>query len=64
MCLSWSQFLACSCQEREERRMRLKRDRPDDRNMHDQFFQARRFKSYEKNKLPPGMLFNFLIVLN
>ncbi|XP_031276098.1 mRNA-capping enzyme [Pistacia vera] len=42
--------------EREERRMRLKRDRPDDRNMHDQYFQARRFKSYEKNKLPPGWL--------
>ncbi|KAJ0028028.1 hypothetical protein Pint_35237 [Pistacia integerrima] len=42
--------------EREERRMRLKRDRPDDRNMHDQYFQPRRFKSYEKNKLPPGWL--------
>ncbi|XP_044461275.1 mRNA-capping enzyme isoform X2 [Mangifera indica] len=54
--LSLKRTETCSKQEREERRMRLKRDRPDDRNMHDQYFQAGRFKSCEKNKLPPGWL--------
>ncbi|XP_024037347.1 mRNA-capping enzyme isoform X3 [Citrus clementina] len=49
--------------EREERRRRLKRDRPDDRPvhayqpaMHDQYYQNKNYKSYDRNKLPPGWL--------
>ncbi|KAJ4704509.1 mRNA-capping enzyme-like [Melia azedarach] len=49
--------------EREERRRRLKRDRPDDRPLHasqppvhDQFFQNKSYKFYDKNKLPAGWL--------
>ncbi|KAK9290060.1 hypothetical protein L1049_008224 [Liquidambar formosana] len=49
--------------EREERRQRLKRERPDDRPVHvsqppvhDQLFQIKNFRSYDKNKLPPGWL--------
>ncbi|XP_024027932.1 mRNA-capping enzyme isoform X1 [Morus notabilis] len=48
--------------EREERRMRLKRDRTDDRPMqmsqppyYDQF-QAKTQKTYDKSRLPPGWL--------
>ncbi|XP_035544420.1 mRNA-capping enzyme-like isoform X1 [Juglans regia] len=47
--------------ERDERRKRLKRERPDDRPMHvsqppadDQLFQTKNLKSYEKSRLPPG----------
>ncbi|XP_059657806.1 uncharacterized protein LOC132304241 [Cornus florida] len=49
--------------EREERRQRLKRECSDDRPMHasqppmhDQMFQAKRQRFYDKNKLPPGWL--------
>ncbi|KAF5476217.1 hypothetical protein F2P56_007950 [Juglans regia] len=49
--------------ERDERRKRLKRERPDDRPMHvsqppadDQLFQTKNLKSYEKSRLPPGWL--------
>ncbi|TXG72886.1 hypothetical protein EZV62_001465 [Acer yangbiense] len=48
--------------EREERRRRLKRDRPDDRpvhaaqpHVHDQY-PNKNFRVYDKNKLPPGWL--------
>ncbi|PSS23801.1 MRNA guanylyltransferase [Actinidia chinensis var. chinensis] len=48
--------------EREERRQRLKRERPDDRPMRasqppifDQMHQ-KNFRTYDKNKLPPGWL--------
>lgn len=56
--------------EREERRQRLKRERPDDRTTHafeqpmrafqqpkhDQFYQLKNEKFYDKTKLPPGWL--------
>ncbi|XP_059647150.1 uncharacterized protein LOC132293621 isoform X2 [Cornus florida] len=49
--------------EREERRQRLKRERSDDRPMHayqppkhDQIFQAKSQRVYDKTKLPPGWL--------
>lgn len=49
--------------EREERRMRLKRDRIDDRPMqtshpsyYDQSFQTKSLKAYDKSRLPPGWL--------
>ncbi|KAJ9694893.1 hypothetical protein PVL29_010392 [Vitis rotundifolia] len=50
-----------SRREREERRRRLKRERPDDRSVngpsvHDRPFQARNHRSYDRNKLPPGWL--------
>lgn len=48
-------------QEREERRQRLKRERPDDRPMNvsqppknDQFFQIKHHKPTDRDKLPPG----------
>ncbi|KAL5743644.1 hypothetical protein ACOSQ2_026760 [Xanthoceras sorbifolium] len=49
--------------EREERKKRLKRDRLDDRqvhasqpHVHDQYIETKKFKFYDKNKLPPGWL--------
>ncbi|KAK7390624.1 hypothetical protein VNO78_25950 [Psophocarpus tetragonolobus] len=49
--------------EREERKRRLKRDRPDDRPLHvsqspgyDQLFPTKNHKSYDKSRLPPGWL--------
>ncbi|XP_065852096.1 uncharacterized protein [Euphorbia lathyris] len=49
--------------EREERRKRLRTERPDDRNVHvsrqpahDQFLPPKYFKTYDKSKLPPGWL--------
>ncbi|XP_062166019.1 uncharacterized protein LOC133872513 isoform X2 [Alnus glutinosa] len=49
--------------ERDERRKRLKRERPDDRPMHisqppvyDQLFQTKNTKFYDKSRLPPGWL--------
>ncbi|KAK7382578.1 hypothetical protein VNO80_01488 [Phaseolus coccineus] len=49
--------------EREERKRRLKRERPDDRPVHvsqspgyDQLFPAKNLKSYDKSRLPPGWL--------
>lgn len=52
-------------QEREERRKRLKRERPDDGPMHmsqthmnDQLFQTKNHRPYDRNKLPPGTLWN------
>uniref|UniRef100_A0A5B6Z2J7 mRNA guanylyltransferase n=1 Tax=Davidia involucrata TaxID=16924 RepID=A0A5B6Z2J7_DAVIN len=49
--------------EREERRRKLKRERPDDRpthqshpHVHDQMSQAKNQRFYDKNKLPPGWL--------
>ncbi|WVZ16817.1 hypothetical protein V8G54_009799 [Vigna mungo] len=47
--------------EREERKRRLKRERPDDRPVqvsqspgYDQLFPSKNLKSYDKSKLPPG----------
>ncbi|XP_039044167.1 mRNA-capping enzyme-like isoform X2 [Hibiscus syriacus] len=52
-----------SRREREERRKRLKRDRSDDRPVHvsqppvhDEFYQNRNSRSYDKSRLPPGWL--------
>ncbi|RVW15969.1 hypothetical protein CK203_083572 [Vitis vinifera] len=50
-----------SRREREERRRRLKRERPDDRSVngpsvHDRPFQTRNHRSHDRNKLPPGWL--------
>lgn len=49
--------------EREERRQRLKRERPDDRPKHayqppmnDQIYQTKNHKPNDRNKLPPGWL--------
>ncbi|KAL2337851.1 hypothetical protein Fmac_012297 [Flemingia macrophylla] len=49
--------------EREERKRRLKRERPDDRPVHasqspgyDQLFHNKNPKSYDKSRLPPGWL--------
>ncbi|CAK7333549.1 unnamed protein product [Dovyalis caffra] len=49
--------------EREERRKRLRNERPDDRPVHvsrqpvhDQSFPSKHYKSYDKSKLPPGWL--------
>ncbi|XP_019434230.1 PREDICTED: LOW QUALITY PROTEIN: mRNA-capping enzyme-like [Lupinus angustifolius] len=49
--------------EREERKRRLKRERPDDRPVHvsqspgyDQLFRTKTLKSYERSRLPPGWL--------
>ncbi|KAI5584491.1 hypothetical protein POPTR_006G096000v4 [Populus trichocarpa] len=49
--------------EREERRKRLRNECSDDRPVHvsqqpvhDQFFPSKRYKSYDKSKLPPGWL--------
>ncbi|KAL5810221.1 hypothetical protein ACOSQ4_026789 [Xanthoceras sorbifolium] len=49
--------------EREERKKRLKRDWLDDRqvhasqpHVHDQYIETKKFKFYDKNKLPPGWL--------
>ncbi|BAT97335.1 hypothetical protein LR48_Vigan661s000400 [Vigna angularis] len=49
--------------EREERKRRLKRERPDDRPVqvsqspgYDQLFPSKNLKSYDKSKLPPGWL--------
>ncbi|GMY25433.1 mRNA-capping enzyme [Fagus crenata] len=49
--------------EREERRKRLKRERPDDRPLHvsqppvyDQLYHTRNVKTYDKSRLPPGWL--------
>lgn len=55
-------------QEREERRQRLKRERPDERPMNasqparnDQMYQAKHHKPSERNKLPPG---NYTLFIN
>ncbi|XWS67192.1 hypothetical protein CRYUN_Cryun05aG0266600 [Craigia yunnanensis] len=52
-----------SRREREERRKRLKKDRPDDRPVHvsqppvyDHFYQNRNPKFYDKSRIPPGWL--------
>ncbi|GAV68537.1 DSPc domain-containing protein/mRNA_cap_enzyme domain-containing protein/mRNA_cap_C domain-containing protein [Cephalotus follicularis] len=52
-----------SRREREERKRRLKRERPDDRSVHipqplvqDQSIQTKHIKFYDKNKLPHGWL--------
>ncbi|KAH1257084.1 mRNA-capping enzyme [Glycine soja] len=49
--------------EREERKRRLKRERPDDRPVHvsqshayDQLFHTKNQRSYDKSRLPPGWL--------
>ncbi|KAK7287468.1 hypothetical protein RIF29_00748 [Crotalaria pallida] len=49
--------------EREERKRRLKRERPDDRPVHvsrspgyDQLFHTKTLKSYDRSRLPPGWL--------
>ncbi|CAL0324742.1 unnamed protein product [Lupinus luteus] len=49
--------------EREERKRRLKRERPDDRPVHvsqspgyDQLFHTKTLKSHDKSRLPPGWL--------
>ncbi|XP_075638066.1 uncharacterized protein LOC142610201 [Castanea sativa] len=49
--------------ERDERRKRLKRERPDDRPVHvsqpvayDQFYHTKNVKIYDKSRLPPGWL--------
>ncbi|KAJ9548750.1 hypothetical protein OSB04_021293 [Centaurea solstitialis] len=49
--------------EREERKQRLKRERPDDRPTHqayrpmnDHVFQAKHQRTYDKSRLPPGWL--------
>ncbi|XP_019432012.1 PREDICTED: mRNA-capping enzyme-like isoform X2 [Lupinus angustifolius] len=49
--------------EREERKRRLKRERPDDRPVHvsqspgyDQLFHTKALKSHDKSRLPPGWL--------
>nr|CAN61178.1 hypothetical protein VITISV_037120 [Vitis vinifera] len=52
---------AGASKEREERRRRLKRERPDDRSVngpsvHDRPFQTRNHRSHDRNKLPPGWL--------
>ncbi|KAK4268654.1 hypothetical protein QN277_025274 [Acacia crassicarpa] len=49
--------------EREERKRRLKRERPDERSVYvspspgfDQLFQTKSLKSYDRSRLPPGWL--------
>lgn len=51
-------------QEREERKQRLKRERPDDRptqqraypSMNDNPFHVKNQRTYDKSRLPPGKL--------
>lgn len=50
-------------QEREERKQRLKRERPDDKpkhqpyqSMNDHLFHAKSQRIYDKSRLPPGIL--------
>ncbi|WRX23035.1 Dual specificity phosphatase [Theobroma cacao] len=52
-----------SRREREERRKRLRRDRPDDRPVHvsqppvhDHFYQNRNPRAYDRSRIPPGWL--------
>lgn len=59
-----------SCQERDERRKRLKRERPDDRPVHvsqpvayDQFYHTKNVKTYDKSRLPPGKFFCFVLFI-
>lgn len=48
-------------QERDERRKRLRKERGEERAVNvpqraDQFYQSKHFKSYDKSKLPSGIL--------
>lgn len=48
------------CQERDERRKRLKKERAEERAINmsqqaEQFYQTKHFKSYDKSRLPSGI---------
>ncbi|KAM7271796.1 hypothetical protein ACFE04_031010 [Oxalis oulophora] len=51
-----------SRREREERKRKIRRENPDDRQVHayqppsDYYHQAKHFRTYDKSKLPPGWL--------
>lgn len=66
VCDCWFSFLN---QEREERRQRLKRERPDDRPTHvsqppiqEQLYQ-KNHRTYDKSKLPPGKFWLLSVAL-